>query len=147
MNPLAPAVQVAAESRQFSDLEKVLLIVILAALVAGGFVAWRVVAWIAANLKDMVAKLIAELGTLREALTSSESKHAARADEIKAEVRAVGVEVKALDKSVSDLGGRISGAEDVLNQARLELRDALVPAEPATPPDRQPTTKLRAVRG
>lgn len=153
MNPaIGPAVETVTKSTQFSDLEKLLFLLLI------GLVALAVVgvAWVAKRVDGKVdgafRDLIAEVKNLSAAFMSSDAKHAARADEIKQEVRGVGakvdslaVEVRTLDKSVGDLGGRVSGAEDALQQTRLDLRNGIVPPDPEP---RAPTgAKLRAVRG
>jgi len=134
--PITPAIQTVSQSHQFSDLEKVLLFVVLAVFVGGGFAAWRIGAWVAGNLRELVTKLVTELGELRSALLSSESSHAARVAEVKTEVAAVGHSVKEIGTKIDTLGDeigkRISGVDDSISQTRLDLaRSTVIPAKPS----------------
>lgn len=156
-DPVSPAVSTITGSHQFSDLEKVLLLVLLAGIVGGVIAMWRGGAWVVKtafpSVTDLVKQLIAGLSDLREALLASDASHARRVDDVKSEVKAVGSKVDALAASIDSMeqsvSSRLSGAEEALTQTRLDMaRNGIVDRDAVLPSiERHPTgSKLRTVK-
>lgn len=160
-DPVTPAVQTIAQSHQFSDLEKVLFFALIAMFVAAAYAIARGGSWVARvmwpEVKLLLKQLIDGLADLRTALVASDASHTARVDalgaSVRIEVQGVGAKVDTLggtvraigekvDRLGEDVGRRLSGAEDVLTETRLEVASAV-----GSTPQRSPTQSgLRAVR-